>query len=212
MNYGTQKSTIGSSNKQIYDCCAYNQYLQQSVDPLYYEMYFGKEENCHKCIDKSPWYRQDIPIVNIESELLNITRPLSKCDVNKYNPYCKTSPQCISTFDPNIPRVLSPSLCPIVYNNIPIQTSVGYSLPNDLNICKNTNGFTEANSVNTFNNYTNNNQRLVGSNNSIQSSNMFLNSCSNQPLYNNTMANVKPYSNSNVTYDAMDSDEEYERS
>ena len=35
MSYPTQ----GASNRQIYDCCAYSQSLQQSVDPLQYQLY-----------------------------------------------------------------------------------------------------------------------------------------------------------------------------
>ena len=36
MSYSTQ----GASNRQIYDCCAYAQSLQQSVDHLQYQLYF----------------------------------------------------------------------------------------------------------------------------------------------------------------------------
>lgn len=183
MSYGNQ----GSSNRQLYDPCAYKQYLDQSVDPLYYEMYFGKEENCHKCIDKKAWYKQDVPIVNIESELLNITRPLSDCSNWKYNPNCKTSSRCISTFDPNAPKIMSPSLCPIVYNNIPIQTDVGYRLPNDLNMCRSANQYTDIDSM------------RRQENNNDATMNVFINSCSNQPLYNGAIKNVKTYNMAGVT-------------
>lgn len=131
MSYSTQ----GASNRQIYDCCAYAQALQQSVDPLQYDLYFGAVENCNKCIDKQAWFKQDRQIVDIESDLWNITRPLTRCDGYKYNPNCKTGPNCVSTFDPNAPRILSPSLCPIVYNNIPVQTNPGYTVPDPANIC-----------------------------------------------------------------------------
>ena len=187
MSYPTQ----GSSNRQIYDCCAYSQSLQQSVEPLDFQLYFGACENCSKCIDKKAWYKQDEQIVNIESELWNITRPLSKCDKYKYNPGCKTSPMCTSTFDPSAPRVLSPSLCPIVYNNIPVQTSPGYNLPNP-GICGDRTGanWTEASSVNTYNSYNGYNRQILGNE---QNTNMFLNSCSNTPLYNGGMNGVRPY-------------------
>ena len=79
MSYPTQ----GASNRQIYDCCAYAQSLQQSVDPLQYQLYFGAQENCSKCIDKQAWFKQDREIVDIESDLWNINRPLSKCDQYK---------------------------------------------------------------------------------------------------------------------------------
>ena len=73
MSYPTQ----GASNRQIYDCCAYAQSLQQSVDPMQYQLYFGAHENCSKCIDKRAWFKQDREIVDIESDLWNINRPLS---------------------------------------------------------------------------------------------------------------------------------------
>ena len=67
MSYPTQ----GASNRQIYDCCAYSQSLQQSVDPLQYQLYFGAQENCSKCIDKQAWFKQDKQIVDIESDLIS---------------------------------------------------------------------------------------------------------------------------------------------
>ena len=190
MSYGTQ----GSSNRQIYDCCDYNQYINQSTAPLNYELYFGAVENCHKCIDKKAWFKQDVAIVNRESELMNITRPLSDCSINKYNPNCKKSPTCISTFDPSNPIILSENLCPIVYNNIERVTDPGYRLPKDgYNFCREANQFTEIDSVNTYNSYNAMNQKILNGNNSTQSVNMFMNSCSKTPLYNNRQNNVGSY-------------------
>lgn len=177
MSYQTQ----GASNRNIYDCCDYAQQLQQSVDPLQYNLYFGAQENCSKCIDKKAWFRQDKEVVDVESELWNITRPLSRCDQFKYNPNCTTSKECISTFAPNTPKILSPSLCPIVYNNIPIQTSPGYKVPNP-NICSG-NNYREADNINTYDAYTKANAAILGNNNDPQNAFMFINSCSNTPLY-----------------------------
>ncbi len=172
-------ANIGGSNKNTYDCCNYSQQLQQSVDPLKFQMYFGKHENCNKCIDKKVWFKQDPQLVNIESELLNITRPLSNCDAYKFNPNYN------STYDPNNPVILSPSLCPIVFNNIPKQTSVGYSLPSQ-DICPN-NSNTDVNNVKQFNNQMN----IDGTNNVYS----FINACDNKPLYNGSMEKVRGYSN-----------------
>ena len=61
MSYSTQ----GASNRQIYDCCAYAQTLQQSVDPLQYQLYFGAQENCTKCIDTKAWFKQDKEIIDV---------------------------------------------------------------------------------------------------------------------------------------------------
>ena len=186
MSYATQ----GASNRQIYDCCKYSQDLQQSVDPLQYNLYFGAQENCTKCIDKKAWFKQDKQIVDVESELWNITRPLSDCDIHKYNPECKTSPSCISTYDPDVPRILSPSLCPIVYNNIPIQTNPGYTVPNT-DVCGDS--WTRADSVDTYKNYDSVNNNILHGSNNPNNIYMFLNNCSQAPLYNSSMEHVKPY-------------------
>lgn len=189
MSYSTQ----GASNRQIYDCCAYAQALQQSVDPLQYDLYFGAVENCNKCIDKKAWFRQDREIVDIESDLWNITRPLTKCDGYKYNPNCKTGPNCVSTFDPNAPRILSPSLCPIVYNNIPIQTTPGYTVPDPANICLVKNDYRKADDVDTFEQWSQGNKTILGNNADPQNVFMFMNTCANKPLYNGEMEKVTPY-------------------
>jgi hypothetical protein len=189
MSYSTQ----GASNRQIYDCCAYAQALQQSVDPLQYDLYFGAVENCNKCIDKKAWFRQDKEIVDIESDLWNITRPLTKCDGYKYNPNCKTGPNCISTFDPNAPRILSPSLCPIVYNNIPVQNSPGYNVPDPANICLNKNDYRKADDVDTFEQWTQNNKSILGNNSDPQNVFMFMNACANKPLYSGEQEKVTPF-------------------
>jgi hypothetical protein len=184
-------SGLGVSNRQPYDCCAYTQRLQQSVDPLQYQMYFGAQENCGKCVDKKAWFRQDPNLVDLESDLRGQTRPLSRCDQYKYNPNNQTNKYYTNTFDNNVPRVLAPGLCPIVYNNIPRQTSVGYTVP-DMNVCGNPNSFTNVDSVNTLNNYNNRTRELVGNSEKVQDINMLMNSCNNQPLYQGGMESVRP--------------------
>ena len=127
---------IGAFNRPLYDRCKYQKDLYESTSPLAYQLYFGKEESCNRCNapDQPFWTRQSGQIVDVESDLRNITRPLSDCDQFKYSPACKRSGMCISTFDRSAPVILAPEVCPIVYNNIPRQTSVGYRLPNP-NIC-----------------------------------------------------------------------------
>lgn len=189
MSYSTQ----GASNRQIYDCCAYAQALQQSVDPLQYDLYFGAVENCNKCIDKKAWFKQDREIVDIESDLWNITRPLTRCDGYKYNPNCKTGPNCISTFEPNAPKILSPSLCPIVYNNIPVQNNPGYMVPDPANVCLVNNDYRKADSVDTFEDWNQSNKSILGNNSDPQNVFMFMNACANKPLYQGGMEKVSPY-------------------
>ena len=38
-----------SSNRLMYDSCAYKQKLGESTSPLNYNLYTGKYENCAKC-------------------------------------------------------------------------------------------------------------------------------------------------------------------
>ena len=116
----------GSSNRLPYDRCAYEKDLSESVAPLNYRMYAGAHENCNKCIH-TKFYRP-FDLVDIESELHNITRTSSKCPSKKYNPSCKKSKSCTSTFDKSVPVVLAPEVCPIVHNNIPKMTTPGYKL------------------------------------------------------------------------------------
>lgn len=187
MSYATQ----GSSNKSIYDCCAYSQYIEQNVGPLYHQMYFGAQENCSKCIDKKAWYKQDSEIVDIESDLSNRTRPLTRCDAYKYNPNCTAGPNCVSTFDPNAPKILSPSLCPIVYNNIPIQTSPGYRIPST-DICRGKNEFTEADKVNTYEDYMERTGEIL-QNSGDEDVYMYMNTCSDKPLYQGSSKKIPGY-------------------
>lgn len=124
---------IGGSNRQIYDNCAYQKELYESTSPLAYQLYQGKFENCGKCVyDK---FYTPYMLVDIESELRNQTRPLSKCDQFKYAQNCRKSGMCLSTFDPTVPVVYDSSICPIVYNNLPKYTTNGVHMPNP-NFCR----------------------------------------------------------------------------
>jgi hypothetical protein len=117
---------IGGFNRQKYDDCVYQKKVHQSTNPLNYQLYEGKFENCNKCVfDKA--YRP-FDLVDVESELRNITRPLSSCDNLKYNPKCVKSKMCLSTFDKSAPVVLAQEVCPIVKNNIKRMTNPGYEL------------------------------------------------------------------------------------
>lgn len=127
----------GGSNRLMYDFCAYEKDLVQSVAPIGYMLYEGKYENCDKCVagPNQFWHPFDPEIIDRESDLLNITRPLSKCPQFKYNPNCRGSESCFSTYNPSNPIVLPPEICPIVYNNIPKVRSPGWNAPNPNLIC-----------------------------------------------------------------------------
>lgn len=126
---------IGASNRSIYDTCAYTKQIYESTQPLAYALYAGYGENCNKCVDDRFYVKYEPALINIDSELKNLTRPISKCDQFKYNPNCSKSGLCTSTFDRTVPVVPAPETCPIVYNNIPRFHHAGYVLPNP-NICK----------------------------------------------------------------------------
>jgi len=125
----------GSSNRLPYDECSYAQKIGDSTSPFQYRTYMGAYENCEKCKYDKFWKPFDVEIVDVESELKNITRPSTKCANLKYTPSCKKSAMCTSTYDPSRPIVFAPDVCPIVFNNIPKQTSNGMRTPIDL-VCK----------------------------------------------------------------------------
>ncbi|ARF10586.1 hypothetical protein Hokovirus_2_113 [Hokovirus HKV1] len=119
---------FGGSTQLIYDECDYRRRLCQSVTPGNYRLYFGFAENNNRCVQDKVYYKQNPMLVETESELKNIRRPLSHCNKNKYYPTCPRSNHCVSTFDKKVPVVLDQSLCPIVHNNIRKPTNNGLSL------------------------------------------------------------------------------------
>ena len=125
----------GSSNRLPYDECAYAQKLHDSTTPFQYRTYAGAYENCDKCKLDKFWRPFDPEIVDVESELKNISRPATKCTTLKYHPSCKKSSACMSTFDPSRPVVHNADVCPVVHNNIPKITHNGMRRTLELN-CK----------------------------------------------------------------------------
>ena len=123
-------SSAGGFTSTLYDKCQYQRTLNESVSPLQYQLMFAKYENCNKCVydDKSFFVKYSPNIVDTESELKNITRRYSKCPQYKYNPGCKKSCHCTSTFDRNVPKVMAQEICPIIFNNIPRVNDRGYRL------------------------------------------------------------------------------------
>jgi hypothetical protein len=99
-----------SLNNTIYDQCEYEQQTNESTSPLQYQLYSGPYYNC-SCCDSSAkgdnsanrkiplhsgqnrgWpqkSKNDVKsLVDLESDLWNITRKLSTCSSNKYNGQC----------------------------------------------------------------------------------------------------------------------------
>lgn len=81
-----------SSNRLIYDTCAYKKQLDQSTSPLQYHLNPLKYENCNKCrielgVSQGPSVSQiKGNLIDLENELRGQTRPLSQCDKRKYQP------------------------------------------------------------------------------------------------------------------------------
>jgi hypothetical protein len=123
----------GGSNRLIYDECDFNQHVSDSTWPIRFALDMTKYENCSKCVQDKFYHPYDM--VDVESELRNQTRAASRCAGMKYNPACKTTPQCMSTFAPDAKIVLPGECCPIVYNNIKRRTDPGFVLPSN-DICK----------------------------------------------------------------------------
>lgn len=127
----------GFSSRLPYDPCEYNKRLSESTGPYSYAMYDGKYENKNKCVWDHFTRPFDANVIDADSELSNRTRPASKCPSRQYNPNCKKSGTCTSTFDPSVPVVLAPEVCPIVFNNLRWGNETGIRDPKPSNF----NGF-----------------------------------------------------------------------
>lgn len=120
----------GSSNRLMYDKCAYQKKLYESTTPLTYQLYEGRYENCNKCKFENQFWRP-FDLVDIESDLKNLNRPASQCPQFKYQPRKVNG----NPVPQQGPVVFAPDVCPIVFNNIPKMTNPGYVLPPS-NICQ----------------------------------------------------------------------------
>lgn len=126
---------VGFSSRLPYDPCAYQKRLSESTAPYAYSVLPDYYENCQKCVYDKYTRPFDADIVDAESELYNITRPASKCPSRKYNPNCKKSGSCTSTFDHGNVIVMAPEVCPIVFNNLHWGNDTGIRDPRPAN-CK----------------------------------------------------------------------------
>jgi hypothetical protein len=124
---------VSASSRLPYDPCAYNKELSESTGPYTYQMFDGKFENCSRCVYDRYVRPFDEDVVNVDSDLTGRTRPASKCPSRKYNPKCKKSQNCISTFDDSAPVVLAPEVCPIVSNNLHWGSETGIRDPEPSN-------------------------------------------------------------------------------
>jgi len=81
-----------SSNRLIYDTCAYTKSINESVEPLSYILNPMKYENCQKCrhelglVGGAAVSHIQGNLVDLENDLRGSTRPASLCPSRKYNP------------------------------------------------------------------------------------------------------------------------------
>jgi hypothetical protein len=79
-------------NRMIYDACAYNQDLAQSVNPLAYVLDPVKYENCGQCrmelgiVGGTAVSHVSGNLVDLENDLRNQNRPNTHCPSYKYAP------------------------------------------------------------------------------------------------------------------------------
>jgi hypothetical protein len=133
-----------SSNRLIYDKCAYGQKIQSSTDPLSYQLFTGKFENCGRC-NKTQTYsgqyencgttacyknNKTLLRVDVESDLRGIDRVASQCSSLKYHPNCNNPSTCVSKNDSRVPTFSPPYLCEIRPTNASKATHAGYNVPN----------------------------------------------------------------------------------
>ena len=76
-----------SSNRLIYDTCAYATDVKESVGPLEYNLFKGKYELCKQCAVGD--FTNNIEFesrADVENELFGLARPNTLCPSLKYNP------------------------------------------------------------------------------------------------------------------------------
>lgn len=103
-----------SSNRLIYDNCAYATELKESTSQLTYNIFTPKYENSVQCPVGD--FTNVLPFssrVDVENELQGITRNNSKCPSQKYDP----------TVAFKAPLFTPPNMCSSIY----------YITPNNLN-------------------------------------------------------------------------------
>lgn len=120
------EKNIGKAlNQPLYDNCKTKLQIADSVTPMSIVMFGPKYVNTDRCGGNNGVEFRDR--VDTESELKNITRPLSDCPEMKYFPNCDTK-ICKGTF--KMDNVVPFDICPILDNNMPIIRNPGFVLGN----------------------------------------------------------------------------------
>ena len=91
-----------SFNRLPYDNCSYKQVLRETTGPGFYNL-TTPPNSCEPCHPKDPRVRlqslgvslnKNTHLIDIDSELIGISRNSSKCPERKYLPDCQSSQQC----------------------------------------------------------------------------------------------------------------------
>ena len=86
-----------SSNRLIYDNCEYKTKLNESTNPLNYMLNPIRYENCNKCrmelgvVGGTAVSHIQGNLVDLETDLMGITRKASLCPSQKFSSNCATS-------------------------------------------------------------------------------------------------------------------------
>ena len=126
-----------TSNRLIYDDCAYAKKIKESTSPVSYMLNPIKNENCNKCrhelglLGGTNVSISGSNIVDVESDLSGRTRIHSQCPKQKYQPS-----QCKCTHDTGIPGDCDSCQAPKrhlracnMFQYKPRPTDVGYRVP-----------------------------------------------------------------------------------
>ena len=108
-----------SFNRLDYDTCSYEQTLRESTGPGQYQL-LTPAATCDPCYPDDPKYmlqRQGVKVsgernyIDTSSDLLNITRPGSKCPSNKFLPdESSDGTSCSNKINPNYKECSMPEV------------------------------------------------------------------------------------------------------
>jgi len=86
-----------SFTRLLYDQCNINQNVNESTNPLGYSLFSPYNTHPERCFKNTEASKKELlpeQRVNIESDLRNLDRKTSRCNVEKYNPSCNNGVEC----------------------------------------------------------------------------------------------------------------------
>lgn len=98
-------------------------------------IYKYNNNSCGKCTVTNPIVKQNNKSENKQENKTNNVETFIPMPEGMQNVKCSLTGN-LSTFDPTVPVIYPPEICPIVHNNIPKQHDKGYTIPSYIN-CNN---------------------------------------------------------------------------